>query len=259
MIAVKRFGLLIFMLVASMKLHAHLQLIVTPGNGNKSAHAWQGNTNTVINAFASNTIIPDGLLLYIWNAQAQTYDIVSYDFGEWSHPNYQIKPAQGFIVASPDYVELTMTGPDLSGPSITLQLAKDKWTFVGHAYPREGWLEKSPRPYTASCYLNFPGRNKAGNGGVEDEYYRWDETSQLFVFTRRADDNSYNDPDNPTGGYGNTNQFGARWRPPGETTGYQGNGFALNWLHLGEPIFVKPRTNKTWVMYLANDPLATCP
>lgn len=242
---------------SSLNTFGHSQTNVVPASA-KAAFGWQGASTTVGNMFSGNTI-PDGTTLYFWNVSSQGYDIVSYTFGAWNNANYTVGPGQGFLIeAGSANKTFVFSGSDLAGTNTSILLESNKWYLISHQYPREGWLEKNPSPYSPGCYLNFPGRLSSDNNSAEDKYYRWSLTLQDWVGTQRSSDSP--DPENLTGGYANTNQFGARWRPPGSTTGYQGNGVADNWIYLSEPIFyIHHGTNRTWNFYKNNDPYATCP
>lgn len=240
---------------------SHSQTNAVNSGAAYTAIAWQGNTNSIANIFSGNTI-PNGCNLYVWNVSSQDWDIITYFFGSWDQPNYQLTPGQGFLVNAGTPTTFVLSGADVPGTVYTVNLQSNKWYCLGHAYPREGYLEKNPYPWSPGCYLNFPGRTNSANGGFSEEYSRWDESLGDYgdwQFTQRSDDSSTNDRDNPTGGYSNSD-YGARWRPPGQTTGYQGNGVSDNWIYLSQPIMYKHfGAAKNWNMYKTNSANGSCP
>lgn len=217
--------------------------------------AWQGANTTVASAFSGSGLPADSTVA-VWNVTNQGWDVSNYiGSGVWDAPNLAINNTDGFLVYGGTTATVTVNGSNMSGSSVTRTLAPNKYYFLGFAYPRAGNLERPPSPYNAGENLNFPGRTKTNTNNVEEEYYRWDISTQGFIFTRRASDG---DPDNATGGC-STGAYGARWRTPGATSGYQGNGYAQQWVNVGEPILFLHQTkvggvfiNRTWTMPLSN-------
>lgn len=249
-----------------------------PGSGVMIAAAWQGANTTVGSAFqATGLNANDEVFIYLWNPTSQSYESVEYVGATWTNPNLSLKNTAGFLLQYyGSRSQLVLSGQDTPGTEVLVSMEPNKWYLIGYAYPKSGRLEKPPYPYNPSPNLNFPGRWKSANGNLEDEAFQWEIGNQAWIRNRRASDDSCLDRDNPTGGYGvcglfdnlcnilacnlqPQGAFGARWRPPGMTNGYSGNGASPS-IAIGEPVFFKHQgaTNRVWRMPKFAPPVCPC-
>jgi hypothetical protein len=240
----RKLNLLLVSSVVSLSALGITLTIEHPGGADYVSAAWQGANTTVSAAFGTN--VPSGTQVLTWNVTNQNWNSSYFDDldGAWL-PNLTLNNTDGFLLRSPTATTFYLSGADLTVTNVNKSFGSNLWYFVGFAFPRAGWLEKPPYPYSPSANLNFPGSTNCPTC-VSDEYSRWDTSTQTFYWTRRL-----NESHNTNGGYFTTN-YGARWYVPGSTNTIQGNGYANQWIEVGEPIFWKPFTSRTWGMYDKN-------
>ena len=102
--------------------------------GGSSACAYSFNTNTVANAVGT---VPEGTMLEFWDADEQEWVLNTYEFGEWTDPDYVMTPGTGFMVVNPtnQAMDVRIYGTALTQSSYTMVFEAEKFYFVGSAYP----------------------------------------------------------------------------------------------------------------------------
>jgi hypothetical protein len=146
---------------------------------------------------------PDFTTLYKWNESSQGFEIATYFFGSWDHPEFTLNPGEGAVISVPENYTITWVGEVLQGTAASGILSNS----VPTAYSIRS--SKVPQGGTLTT-LAFPTPNEF------DTLYKWNVPAQGYdIYTYFFGEWSGPQPGEPSIGVG-------------ESFFYSGNG-TLTW------------------------------
>jgi hypothetical protein len=109
---------------------------------------------------------PDFTTVYKWNETSQGFDIATYFFGAWDHPEYTLNPGEGAVISTDTAFTITWVGEVMQGQLATA--IPQNYSIRSSKVPQSGTLTQ----------LAFPTPNDF------DTLYKWNTSSQAYdIFT----------------------------------------------------------------------------